>query len=215
MREDRVLILVHGFIKNSKDMITLKEFFSKDYKDIISLDLPTTFVSIEVAVAKLCEVVKNIPKSKSITFIAHSMGGLITCKTIDELRLENVDKCVFIATPFAGSKIADFGDRIPFYSRVLKPNKELTVTDKYFEICNKIADKFPVGLIAGNRYSSYNLLARFCLSNEHDGLVDVDSVFAINSSDRIVLNKKHSEIHHDEETLAYVSYFLKTGKFTV
>lgn len=91
MKEDRVLILVHGFIKNNKDMLTLKSFFSKDYKDIISVDLPTTFVSIDTAVAKLCDVIKNIPKSKSITFIAHSMGGLIACKSIHELGLENVE----------------------------------------------------------------------------------------------------------------------------
>ena len=105
------------------------------------------------------------------------MGGLIACKSIYELGLENVEKCVFIATPFAGSKVADFGDRITFYSRVLKPNGDLKATNKYLEICNKVASKFPIGLIAGSRYSRFNLLARFCLSKEHDGLVEVDSVF--------------------------------------
>ena len=194
-------------------MLTLKNFFSKDYQDIISVDLPTTFVSIDVAITKLCSVVKNIPTSKSITFIAHSMGGIIACKTIYELQLENVEKCVFIATPFAGSKIADFGDRIPFYSRVLKPNSDLKVSDKYIEICNKVVAKFPVGLIAGNRYSRLNLLARLCLREEHDGLVEVESVFAINSSDRIILNKNHSEIHHDTETLSKVADFLRAGSF--
>ncbi|QLE79903.1 alpha/beta hydrolase [Francisella sp. Scap27] len=213
MKKDKVLVLVHGFIKNSKDMRTLKIFFSEHYEKIIAVDLPTTFVNMDTSIKALCEVIKNIPQSKSITFIAHSMGGLITCKAIYELQLKNVDKCVFIASPFAGSKVADFGDRIPFYSRVLKPNKDLKVTDKYLKICNEVASKFPVGLIAGNRNSKFNLLARFCLGKEQDGLVEVDSVFAISSCDRIVLYKNHQEIHHDNETLAYVACFLNIGKF--
>ena len=213
MKTDRIMVLVHGFIKNSKDMRTLASFFNQYYDEIISIDLPTTFVSINTAVSKLCEVIRNIPKTKSITFIAHSMGGIIVCKAINELQLENVDKCVFIATPFKGSKIADFGDKIPFYSRILKPNKELKITDEYLDSCNAISAKFPVGLIAGNKYSRLNLLARYCLNNDHDGLVEVQSAFGINSDDRIILNKNHGEIHHDVDTLEKVDCFLKTGKF--
>ncbi|MDE4953428.1 alpha/beta hydrolase, partial [Francisella tularensis subsp. holarctica] len=77
---------------------------------------------MDVAVSKLCQIIQNIPKTKSITFISHSMGGILVCKCIDKLQLDNIYKCVFIATPFAGSKVADIGDRIPFYSSILKPN---------------------------------------------------------------------------------------------
>ncbi|MED7788258.1 alpha/beta hydrolase [Francisella sp. 19X1-34] len=213
MKTDKILILVHGFIKNSKDMRSLESFFRQHYDDIISIDLPTTFVGVDVAVAKLCQVIQNIPQTKSFTFLAHSMGGIIVCKTIDKLQLESVDKCVFIATPFKGSKIADFGDKIPFYSRILKPNKELMATNEYLEVCNKVSAKFPVGLIAGNKHSKLNLLANLCLNKDHDGLVEVESALAINSSDRVILNKNHGEIHHDPETLNKVESFLKTGKF--
>ncbi len=71
------------------------------------------------------------------------MGGIITCRAIHKLQLENIDKCVFIATPFAGSVVANLGNRIPFYSRILKPNKDLIVTDKYLEACNSVSAKFP------------------------------------------------------------------------
>ena len=214
MKKDKVLVLVHGFIKNSKDMSSLASFFEHDYAEVISVDLPTTFVSMDVAVTKLCEVIENIPKTKTISFIAHSMGGIITCRAIHKLGLENIDKCVFIATPFAGSVVANFGDRIPFYSRILKPNKDLIVTDKYLEACNSVSAKFPVGLIAGNKYSKFNLLSRLCfLNKEHDNLVEVASAFAINSEDRIILAKNHTKIHHDRETLSKVASFLEKGKF--
>ncbi|MFC4891613.1 alpha/beta hydrolase [Pseudofrancisella aestuarii] len=213
MKEEKIIVLVHGFIKNSKDMFTIESFFKQHYDYIISVDLPTTFVSMEAAVTRLCQIIGDIPKTKSITFIAHSMGGIIVCKTIHKLQLENIDKCIFIATPFKGSGIADFGDRIPFYSRILKPNKELKVTDKYLDICNSVAAKFPVGLIAGNKHSKLNFLARLCLSEDNDGLVDVESAFAINSDDRIILNKSHAKIHHDTDTLNKIVSFLETGKF--
>ena len=67
MKKNQVVILVHGFINNSKDMLSLKKFFGQYYHDIISVDLPTTFVSMNVAVAKLCKIIKDIPKTKSIT----------------------------------------------------------------------------------------------------------------------------------------------------
>ncbi|MFT4694492.1 MAG: pimeloyl-ACP methyl ester carboxylesterase [Francisella sp.] len=214
MKIDKVLVLVHGFIKNSKDMRSLEGFFKQDYTEIISVNLPTTFVSMDVAVTKLCEVIENISKTKTISFIAHSMGGIITCRAIHKLQLENIDKCVFIATPFRGSVVANFGDKIPFYSRVLKPNKDLIVTDKYLEACNSVSAKFPVGLIAGNKYSKLNLLARLCFSNkDHDNLVEVTSAFAINSDDRIILANNHTKIHHDIETLSKVASFLERGRF--
>lgn len=215
MKTDKVIVLVHGFIKNAKDMRSLVSYLKQDYDDIVAVDLPTTFVSMDVAVSKLCQIIQNIPKTKSITFIAHSMGGILVCKCIDKLQLDNIDKCVFIATPFAGSKVADFGDRIPFYSRILKPNKELKVTYDYLEICNKVAAMVPIGLIAGNKHSKFNLLAKFCLKNDHDGLVEVASVFAVNSADRIVLYKNHCKIHHDDETLSKIACFLQTGKFKI
>lgn len=34
-----------------------------------------------------------------------------------------------LAIPFTGSKFADFRDGVSFYSKILKPNKELKVTD--------------------------------------------------------------------------------------
>jgi pimeloyl-ACP methyl ester carboxylesterase len=213
MNTDKVLILVHGFIKDSKDMRSLENFFGDKDDDIISIDLPTTFVSIEKAITRLCHIIRSVPKTKSITFLAHSMGGIISCIAIDKLQLDNIDKCVFIATPFKGSKVANFGDAIPFYSRILKPNRDLKVTDKYLTVCNKVSDKFPVGLIAGDKHSKFNILANICLKNAHDGLVEVESAFGINSVDRHVLNKNHGEIHHDVKTLKRVECFLQTGKF--
>ncbi|MDE4976105.1 putative lipase, partial [Francisella tularensis subsp. holarctica] len=69
MKTDKVIVLVHGFIKNSKDMRSLVSYLKQDYDDIVAVDLPTTFVSMDVAVSKLCQIIQNIPKTKSITFI--------------------------------------------------------------------------------------------------------------------------------------------------
>ncbi|MDE4945200.1 putative lipase, partial [Francisella tularensis subsp. holarctica] len=68
MKKDNFIVLVHGFIKNDKDMRSLLSYLKKDYDDIVDVDLPTTFVSMEVAVSKLCQIIQNIPKTKSITF---------------------------------------------------------------------------------------------------------------------------------------------------
>ncbi|MBK2007741.1 hypothetical protein [Francisella orientalis] len=47
-------------------MSSLANFLKDGYDEIIAVDLPTTFVSIDIAVNKLCQIVKNIPSSKSL-----------------------------------------------------------------------------------------------------------------------------------------------------
>ncbi|MDE4953506.1 hypothetical protein NAI68_13265, partial [Francisella tularensis subsp. holarctica] len=67
----------------------------------------------------------------------------------------------------------------------------------------------------GNKHSIFNLLAKFCLKYDHDGLVELASFFAVNSADMIVLYKNHCKIHHDDDKLIKIACFLQNGKFKI
>lgn len=49
----------------------------------------------------------------------------------------------------------------------------------YLEICNKVAARIQVGLIAGNKHSQFNFLAEYCLKVI---IAEVVSIFTINSA---------------------------------
>ena len=76
------VVLVHGFNKNSNDMLQLKENLAQlGYKGI-TVNLPLTFKEIETAIIIFRKEIKilisNLDDGELIHFAGHSMGGLIT-----------------------------------------------------------------------------------------------------------------------------------------
>ena len=176
----------------------------------ISVDLPARFGTLEACLEAMHLQVRNVVREyQTVNFVAHSMGGLLTRAYINHVQQANVGKCVFIATPHQGSRLAGLAGRIPGYSRI-------------FQIVNPILPGsdfeppgFPegtrLGLIAGNK--NRLCLGRLFLSDQSDGRIEVSSVQSKDADEFIVLPYGHKEIHHQQETLALVRNFLINGTF--
>jgi predicted alpha/beta hydrolase family esterase len=210
--KNEIIILVHGFFKNKKDMAYLEKGLRKSSFNILSVNLPTTFGSIEDCVKSLHIQVNDIVNEyNDVSYVAHSMGGLIVRDYIKYINQNNVRKCIFIATPHSGSKLARIAKFIPFYTKIFKPIQSI-LPDSSFSY-HKLNKNVKVGLIAGNR--NKGILGKLFLSEKSDGRVDVCSVKAGDANEMIVLPFGHKEIHKKEETLMYVKRFLLSGTFGV
>lgn len=115
---------------------------------------------------------KDYTKYKTVNYVAHSMGGLIIRAFINNAKYNNVGKCVFIATPHEGSRLADIANTIPFYSKIFRPIESL-LSNAHFPPAS-LDKKIKVGLIA--RHKNTSLLGKLFLSNESDGRVEISSV---------------------------------------
>ncbi len=202
-----MIILVHGFYRDKTDMSYLDmELNSLGYETFV-VNLPTTFGSFEEIVDSFSSQLKSL-KNEELSFVAHSMGGLVVREYINANYELNIKKCVFIATPHHGSELADIAKSIPLFASVFKPIEKLKTINKCTPFQNKT---FDLGLIAGN--NNKDILGRLFMSNQSDGRVSVASVKTDDTDDFIVLPFDHDSIHKKQDTLKQVVSFLETSKF--
>lgn len=209
MRKE-ITILVHGFNKSQSDMAYLEAGLKASGFTVLSVNLPTTFASLEQCRNSLAEQIKEVVEEyEVVNYVAHSMGGLISRAFIASVQQNNVGKCVFIATPHKGSKLAAIATAIPLYSNIFKPVKDLLPNLKYSSFASRKG--FKIGLIAGSR--NEGVIGRLFLPAESDGRVEISSVKSKDMDEFIILPYRHNKIHKNRETLAAVKKFLAQGTF--
>ena len=126
MTENKILVLlVHGFFKNYKDMEVLKTYLSDFGLDAYAVNLPTTFQSLETIYTSFKKQLLGIDTNSytKIHFVGHSMGGLIIRYYLSKHKVPKLGRCVFIGTPNKGTRLADIGLKVPLAANVLKPIK--------------------------------------------------------------------------------------------
>ncbi|MGQ9873159.1 alpha/beta hydrolase [Leptodesmis sp.] len=210
--KSHLVILVHGYFKGRHDMSFLESGLKNKGYDVLSVALPTTFKSL----SDCCKSLKlqidalNSPHSK-YSFVGHSMGGLIIQEYLDNYRIPNLGRCIFIATPFKGSKLADISSSFPLVDSVFKPLQVLTSNVERISLTSRFNEVPEIGVIAGTKNNLW--MGKIFLSQISDGRVEVESTKIDNMSDYIELPYGHKEIHHREETLKQVESFLQSGYF--
>ena len=210
-----VVVLVHGYNKDHRDMLQLKEYLETRGYEIFTVDLPLRFRSVEHATGvfrnQMETTLASLETEQKISFVGHSTGGLVIRKYLDELEnKEMINRAVQIATPNQGSSLATLvSDISELWTSIFTTLESLEVEN--VEAMDLIeGDAIEIGAIAGNK--STRFFGRL-LEGENDGRVKVESVKYPGLSDFIVIPYHHNEIHHQEKTAELVDRFLRTGKF--
>ena len=208
--QNDITILVHGFFRTRSDMRYLEAGLKAMGRQVLSVQLPTFFSSLDQCCDALAAQVDPIAATaKTVHYVAHSMGGLIVRAYIARTQQQNVGHSVLIATPHRGSKLAAIAKRIPFYATIFKPINDLLPSLHYHDFGTDKA--FKLGVIAGNR--NQGLIGKLLMPADSDGRVTVASAQAIDMDDFIVLPYGHDTIHHTKQTLELVQHCLSTGRF--
>jgi uncharacterized alpha/beta hydrolase family protein len=177
--------------------------------------LPLTFKEFDQSAFALEEMLEELIKSnlkneEKINLVGHSTGGLVIRKFISETKHKtNIGRCVLIATPNKGSKLANLATSIKPVGEIYRTLKSLKY--KYIEqIDFTSVPNIEVAAIAGNKN---NLFLGNLIRDENDGRVELSSVYYPELKAFITLPFGHNEIHHQPETAKWVDTFLRTGKF--
>jgi pimeloyl-ACP methyl ester carboxylesterase len=208
------VVLLHGFNKSSKDMRVLGTHLHKQGLRCTSVDLPLTFERIEHCASLFEELFGRIQQElgsrEKISLVGHSSGGLVIRKFLSDTRyLDRVHKCVLVATPNDGSRLADYaGSALKAYTKIYKTVQSLQ-THSISELRLQ-QTSVEIGAIAGNRS---NLLLGRLLRHENDGRVEVRSVYYEGLQDFIVLPYGHKDIHYQPETASRIASFIQRGTF--
>lgn len=209
-------ILVHGFSKNPQDMDPLKRHLELLGYDCIVPNLPLTFKEFDYAAGILEHVLEemvhfHLRKGEKIHLVGHSTGGLVIRKLISETTYASyIRRCVLIATPNKGCKLANVAGKIKPVIKIYKTLRSLDFD--YVESVDFTAKaEIEVAAIAGNKN---NLFLGNFIGSENDGRVELDSVYYPELADFIILPYGHLEIHQETETAKQIDSFFKTGKFS-
>jgi len=209
-----VVLLVHGFNNDESDMFPLKHHLQSWGYEAVTINLPLRFSALEDCIIlfekKFHQQLYDFIDCEKIHLVGYSMGGLVVRSFLAHNTVPKLGRCVLIATPNRGTKLADISDKwLKPLGHIYKPIKSLRTNR--LDIGEPINTPKPeIGVIAGN--ASKHLLGIF-LSRENDGRVEVESAKYQTMSDFVIRPYGHKEIHHQLEVAELVDFFLKTGKF--
>lgn len=212
-RKQEIVILVHGFNKDQSDMIHLKKWLERLGYRAITVDLPLTFSAFDQCVSSFQDQISELGACfdyEKIHFVGHSMGGLVIRSFLASNSVPKLGRCVLIATPNQGTKLADISEKVfkPL-GQIYKPLKSLTTCS--MNIASPMNDPTPqIGVIAGisNKHFLGVLLPKI-----NDGRVEVQSAKCEEMIDFVIRPYGHKDIHHQPEIAELIDVFLQTGKF--
>lgn len=208
MATETAVVLLHGFNKGPKDMVSLSSAIRGRGYDVFTPHLPTLFGSLEDCVASLKIQLSSVSRNcDSVNIVAHSMGGLIAEQYLRFNPLGILGRRVYISSPFNGTRLAKIGCKIPFLGDVIQPLKSLA---QGIEQPGTTGEN-EIGIIIGAKCDL--LLGKILLAEKSDGRVEISSSKGISASDYLTLPYGHKKIHHSGECIDQVLFFLKNGKF--
>jgi hypothetical protein len=212
---DNKVVLIHGYNKNRRDMVKLKNNLEELGYQGILVDLPLTYKEFEESSVifnnKMEEIISKLDINETVSLVGHSTGGLIIRNYLASEKCSGrINRCVLVATPSKGTELADWATKISkLFTNIFKTIKVLH-TENIKELNLTSVVEVEIGAIAGNKN---NLLLGKLLSGENDGRVTIDSVRHEGLKDFIVLPYGHKEIHNMKETAVLIDRFLLKGKF--
>jgi triacylglycerol lipase len=155
---------------------------------------------------------ENTHLDKPLHFVAHSLGGVLTHRFLQDHPPSNLGRCVFIAAPLHGTELADIIDRKMDSSvRLIGPAAASLNTSSDGMPETLRPPRFPVGIIMGDR-SNYPFLSPF-IPGADDGVVPVRSGIIDGARDTLVLHEAHVEMIHSPDVFKQSRRFIETGAF--
>ncbi len=210
--EDHLILLIHGIGRSTGTFTNMKAAMLQQGHAAVSVSYPSTRRSIEAHAAQIARLISNLENTKRISFVTHSMGGLVVRKLLarnDDWKTKiTVDSIVQIAPPNQGSAIARWLKDNPLYKTVSGPaGQELTP-----EATARLPPlKHVFSIIAGGRNTEkgYNPL----LPGDDDGTVSVKETYLAGASDFLIIPAIHARLSNDPRTIKATLNFLRLGRF--
>jgi pimeloyl-ACP methyl ester carboxylesterase len=207
----REIILVHGLWFGSWSMAKLAKRFTQAGYQVRSFDYPSTAQKLDDHARALSEFASGSIPGKNeghrISFVAHSMGGLVTLRMLDAMKMPMTGRVVLLGTPLSGSEIARRISNIPGGDRLFGQAR-ITLTGGYA----RIPEGIDTGMIAGTMPLGLGVIAGGN-SERGDGTVSSLETDVPGLKDHLELPVTHTGMLYSAEVARQADIFITSGSF--
>jgi hypothetical protein len=204
------VILIHGIVRSSKSFNKMAQTLKQDGYTVIGFDYPSTQVEITKSAEYLHQLLESLEGVEKISFVVHSMGGLLVRCYLNDHKDERIERMVMLGVPNHGANMADLLKNNLLFKLIFGPaGKQLGINGGFID--SLPTPEFEFGIIAGARgkEKGFNPL----IPGDDDGTVSVESTCLPGACDFATVPALHSFMMNHADTITYTRHFLKTGQF--
>ena len=206
-----LVLLVHGLGRSRASFGGLEAALRNAGYETAAISYPSTRRGLAANADTLQELVENLEGVERVSFVTHSLGGLLVRELLSRDaawrgRVE-VDAAVMIAPPNQGSAMADVLQYAPPVNLILWRG----LFDATSERAGALpAPDVPFGIVAAGRGGiGYNPF----LAGDDDLIVRVEETRLDGAADWLLVRGLHAFVMNSPETVRAVTSFLEHGKF--
>ena len=203
------VLLLHGVLMNSVEMLYLQRLLEKENFKVHSLSYQSVKYSIAENTQRLHSKINTL-NCTQLHIVAHSLGSIMAMHLLEKHPELPVERIVMLGTPIKGSYAAEKISRWNIVGRLLTKSMASGLDGNHaFK-----PQQHQIGMIAGNINSPIGLgLLLGKLPEENDGTVLLSETKHPAISEHIVVNKSHTGLIFSKKVSGLIANFLKTGHF--
>lgn len=209
------VVLLHGLARTSNSMGKMQKALSEAGYRTCNIGYPSTKATVEeLATFDVLPAIREcVPDSATrLSFVTHSMGGIILRQLVADGRLKHVGRVVMLGPPNGGSEVADKLKHNWAYRWANGPAGDQLGT-RPEDVPKRLGSvDFELGVIAGNR--SINPILSMMIPGPDDGKVSIENAKLDGMRDFLVLETTHTFMMRNRRTIAEVLHFLEHGGFS-
>jgi len=212
--DDRhLVVLLHGALRSPRSFADLQLALEHSGFDVAALSYDSSQREYYEIVGDLAELLDHLDNYNSVSFVTHSLGGLIVRSLLGSANNWRgdiaVSRVVQIAPPNSGSVVADTMSNTLAFRLLYGPTGQQLVsglTDTLPGI------DVPFGIVVGGTGDAegYNPL----IPGDDDGVVAIGETDLAGATDTLRVDALHSFIMADPRTIDAVLRFFEHGQFS-
>lgn len=205
------VILLHGLARSANSMDRMAQRLSEQGYKVLNIDYPSRAYPIEQLAEQTISDALAKCEDMSVSFVTHSMGGILVRQFLRNHQIENLNKVVMLGPPNKGTEIVDKLGNLPGF-HLVNGDAGMQLGTGALSLPNQLGRaNFDVGIIAGTQ--SINLLLSSLIPDTDDGKVSVESTKVEGMNDHIEMPTTHVFMMRNDAVIDQVICYLKQGKF--
>jgi len=207
----RVVILQHGMWRSPLAMLRIERTLAAHGYEVHNLGYPSTTAKIQDHAARLrdgVEVVFARGPVDELSFVGHSMGGLVIQEYLRNPAARQPVACVYIATPHRGAILADLRKHWFLFRLGMGTEAAFQLSPGDPLHTQTIPVPGRVGTIVGDIGEGNP-----SIPGHDDGTVGVGEAQFAGARDTVILPFGHTQITYHRATAHQVLTFLRQGAF--